>query len=175
MQPTQKTAADVMASKLIKLSPDMELFDAMEVFLRHRISGAPVVDGEGRLVGVLSEKDCMRILVDGMYSSHPGATVGDLMSREVTTIAHDADVLQAAEIFLSTPIRRLPVIRGGVLVGQLSRRDVLRAIHEQMKAESVTRSSGTLEQQTRQGRMVREAYDLLRDMVGPALNRRFAA
>lgn len=170
---TTKTAADIMAKKLITLSPNMDLAEAMEVFLTNRISGAPVVDG-GRLVGILSEKDCMKILVDRMYFTVPGAKVADFMTQEVKSISPDTNVLQIAELFLGSHFRRLPVVDGDSLVGQVSRRDVLRAVHEMMReAKGVSRSSEPLEQQTRQGRMARDA-DELRDVVGPETNKRFS-
>ena len=120
-------ARDFMATKLITLRPDMDIFAAIDELLKHHISGAPVVDAEQRLVGILSEKDCLRVVAGGAFHRSAGGSVGDYMSREVQTVDPEADVFRVADIFLSRSFRRLPVLEDGRLIGQVSRRDVLEA------------------------------------------------
>ncbi|MDH3475325.1 MAG: CBS domain-containing protein [Rhodospirillales bacterium] len=124
------TAADYMSSKLITLAPDMDIHGAMRVLLSNRISGAPVIDAEGNLVGILSKKDCLKVAFDASYHKEWGGRVAEFMSREVQTVEAEMDVVEVAERFLKGPFRRFPVMSGSRLVGQISRHDVLRALDE---------------------------------------------
>ena len=121
-----------MASKLITFTPDTDLRVAIDTMLKKKISGAPVLDKEERLVGVLSEVDCLRILLDGPYNEHPGRIdkVADYMSRSVKTIGADRTIMDAAQEFVQSGYKRLPVVENGRLVGQISRVDILRAIQK---------------------------------------------
>ena len=119
-----------MATKLVTFTPDMDIRTAMDTLLKRGISGAPVLDSSDKLIGMLSEVDCLKILLAGPYNEGPDrpGTVGDFMSTSVHTIDHDSTVLDAAMKFVNSSIKRLPVCRNGQLVGQISRVDVLRAI-----------------------------------------------
>ncbi|TNE89642.1 MAG: CBS domain-containing protein [Deltaproteobacteria bacterium] len=124
------TAADVMTRQVVTLTPTTHIYDAMETLLRHRISGAPVIDG-GRLVGVLSEYDCMKVgsasLTD-LYAP-AGGPVAQFMSTEVLTTHEDAPIGDLIATFLSQRVRRMPVVdEHGTLIGLVSRRDVLRGL-----------------------------------------------
>lgn len=126
-------AQDYMASSLISFSPETGLFDAIRTLQEYRISGAPVVDADGRLVGMLSELDCLRAILSQTYHEEEmgsGGHVADYMSSPVDTVAHDADLTTVARQFMDRGRRRLPVVRHGKLIGQISRRDVLRAVEE---------------------------------------------
>jgi CBS domain-containing protein len=122
--------SDYMATDLVTLSPEDEINSAMHILLDHKISGAPVVDETGALVGVLSKKDCLRAAVEASYYREWGATVAKHMSREVETLEAGTDILAAAKAFVASNYRRFPVMQGGQLVGQISRADVLRALSE---------------------------------------------
>ena len=119
-----------MATKLITFTPDIDIRTAIQTIVKNKISGAPVVNKKGELVGIISEKDCIKTIVEGPYNRLPGGkgTVGDFMSTAVTTISSDKTVLDAAYEFALTQYRRFPVTEDGRLVGQISRRDILRAI-----------------------------------------------
>lgn len=119
---------DIMARRLVTLRPDQPIRDAIDILLRSRISGAPVVDANGKLIGMLSEKDCLNVFVnDALHNTNPDH-VDDYMSRTLTTIDPDADIFEAAAMFLKNSFRRLPVMEGEKLVGLITRRDVLDAI-----------------------------------------------
>ncbi len=121
-------AKDIMVTKLVTLTADMDALEAMRKLLQHRISGAPVVDAEGNYLGVFSEKNSMRFLLDLAYEQLPSSQVGAFMDTSMErTIGEDTDLLTIAEKFLNTEYRRLPVLRGTKLMGQISRRDVLAA------------------------------------------------
>jgi CBS domain-containing protein len=121
-----------MATQLITFKPDTFIWEAIDVIIKKKISGAPVLNEAGELVGMLSEFDCLRILVDGAYNDEPQQMlrVADFMSGAVTTIRSNQNVFDAANIFLQSGLKRLPVIENGKVVGQISRVDVLRAIQE---------------------------------------------
>ncbi len=121
------TAGDFMVRRLFRLTPHENVFDAIGQLLKHRVSGAPVVDERGALLGVFSEKDSMSVLIKGAYEQWPGADVSAFMNPDRgRIITEDTDLLTIAKMFVDTSYRRLPVIRDGVLQGQISRRDVLR-------------------------------------------------
>ncbi|GGK80207.1 CBS domain-containing protein [Amphritea balenae] len=122
-------ASDYMAEKLVTFTPETDLFEAINQLLEHRITGAPVICEDGKLVGLLSEADCLKAILTLTYHEEEmGGKVGDYMSPEVYTIAHDADIIAVAEDFINNGRRRLPVVKDGKLCGQISRRDVLRAV-----------------------------------------------
>ena len=125
-----KLAKDIMVTKLVTLSPHMEVFGAISLLLKHEISGAPVVDDDENYLGVLSERCCMSVLVETAYEGLPTAQVVAYMDTSARTITEETDLLTIAQIFQDSHTRRLPVLRGEKLVGQVSRRDVLRAAHE---------------------------------------------
>ena len=119
-----------MSTTLIKFTPDIDIQEATRTLLDNKISGAPVVDKSGRLVGMLSEKDCINLLLDGQYNQRPTGTgtVNDYMSKRIKTLDVRTSILDAAYQFANSPYRRFPVLDNGKLVGQISRRDVLKAI-----------------------------------------------
>lgn len=119
----------VRSSDLITFSPDQSIQDVINIIIDKRISGAPVLDSQRKLVGIISEKDCLRIIVDQAYHNLPisDRKVSDYMTSKVKTLSPSSDVVEAANEFLNTAIRRLPIVENGVLLGQVSRRDILRA------------------------------------------------
>ena len=128
--------SDFMAKRLVTLQPQTNVVEAMGVLLDKKISGAPVIDESGALVGVLSEVDLMKIIIQDSYYDEAAGVVGDYMRFPVDTVEADTDIYSLAERFLTEHRRRYPVVRHGKLVGQISRRDVLRAAHESLRHES---------------------------------------
>ncbi len=118
---------DYMARRLITFQPETSVVEAMKVFLDKKISGAPVVAEDGALVGVLSEADLMQVIVQDSYYDESGGIVGDYMKFPVDTVSPDMDIYELAQRFVNEHRRRFPVVRNRKLVGQISRRDVLRA------------------------------------------------
>ena len=119
---------EFMAKQLITFQSDTPIETAMESFLENKISGAPVLDDKGRLVGVLSEKDCMRTLFESSYYNNLGGFVREYMSTDLKTINIHDTLSNVADEFIKSRFRRFPVMEGNKLVGQISRRDILRAI-----------------------------------------------
>lgn len=122
---------DYMARDLVTLTPDMEINRALHLLLNHKFSGAPVLDDDAQLVGVLSKKDCLRAALNASYYQNWGDSVASYMSTDVHTLDADLDIVAAAESFLQSNYRRFPVMQEGRLVGQISRADVLRALADQ--------------------------------------------
>lgn len=125
-------AKDIMVTRLVTLSPGMDVYDAIGLLLKHKISAAPVVDSDGRYVGVFSEKCCMSVLVEAAYQNMPASQIDPFIDTEAHTTSEETDLLSLAQVFINTDSRRLPVLRSGRLVGQISRRDVLKAAHKML-------------------------------------------
>ncbi len=126
---TPYSIRDIMAKILITFTPETNALTAIQTLLKNKISGAPVVDADDNLVGILSEKDCMRTIMESSYHDEMGALVSELMSSDVETINEDASIFDVAGKFLNSRFRRFPVMDSDdQLVGQISRRDILRAI-----------------------------------------------
>ncbi|GMQ30973.1 CBS domain-containing protein [Algoriphagus confluentis] len=120
---------DHMSTNLVTFRPEDTIDQVMEILTKRKISGAPVVDESGGLVGIISEVDCLREIIKGKYTNTVRfpAQVKDLMTKEVMTLSPDISLFDAAQKFLDYQIRRFPVLREGRLVGQISLSDVVRA------------------------------------------------
>jgi CBS domain-containing protein len=123
-------ARDYMARSLVVLAPEMDVLHAIGIFVEKQISGAPVLDRFGTLVGMLSEKDCMRIALTAGYYGEWGGRVEEYMHAPVATIDADMPIVEVAQLFAEREYRRYPVTEDARLVGQISRSDVLRALQE---------------------------------------------
>ncbi len=119
---------DYMAAHLVTFKPETDVLHAVHEFVKHRIAGAPVVNDHGEIVGMLSEFDCMKVALDAGYYGDAGGPVSEYMSPSVETVDADMSIVDLAEKFLNTKYRRFPVMTENRLVGQISRRDVLRAL-----------------------------------------------
>ncbi|MDH3469637.1 MAG: CBS domain-containing protein, partial [Gammaproteobacteria bacterium] len=115
-----------MATDLVTLTPGMEILRAVHTLLENDIAAAPVLDDTGTLVGILTERDCMRVVSNAGYYSEYGGRVAEFMSKNVETIAADDSIVDAAKLFFGDRFHRYPVMENDRLVGQISRRDVLR-------------------------------------------------
>ncbi|MCM4153717.1 CBS domain-containing protein [Arenibacter sp. N53] len=118
---------DYMTKKLITFSPDQSILTVMEHLAKYHISGGPVLDNNGFLVGIISEADCMKQISESRYFNQPilDKSVERFMTKEVETIPHDMSIFDAAGVFDKHHRRRLPVMKNGILVGQISRKDIV--------------------------------------------------
>jgi CBS domain-containing protein len=126
-------AREIMTTRLVTVPPDLAIFGAIRILLRNQISGAPVVDENGALIGMLSELDCLKVLANGEFYDDDHSEEGivrNYMTTVTQSIDPETDVYTLAQYFLNHTVRRLPVVRGSMLLGQISRRDVLRTIEE---------------------------------------------
>ena len=121
---------DHMSKNVITLDPEMEILRAGHTLVRNDISGAPVLDKHGVLVGILSERDCMRVAIQADYHGVPGGIVRDHMSVNPQFTDPGESILKLAQLFLNGRFHRYPVLDKGHLVGVIARRDVMRAMGE---------------------------------------------
>lgn len=118
---------DSMSSNVITFAPNDSVVHAMATLLDKGISGAPVIAEDGSLVGILSEVDLIQVVVQDSYYDDPMGIVADFMQTQVESVHPDTDIFSLAQQFIGHHRRRHPVLENGQLVGQISRRDVLRA------------------------------------------------
>ncbi len=124
---------DYMTKKLITFKPETAIMDVINTLLSNKITGAPVLNDKKDVVGLIDDKDCLKVLFDGAYHNLPidNRTVSNYMSNVMRTVSVHADIYEVASIFLNSVYKRLLVVDDfGKLVGQISRRDILRAIHD---------------------------------------------
>lgn len=138
---------DIMTTIVVKISPDNSVRQAAKVMLDNHVSGIPVVDDDGHLLGIISEGDLIRRTELGCGAAAPRAEmaipaeerakayvkrsswkVGDVMTRDPVTIDEDASPTLAANLMQERGIKRIPVTRAGELVGIVSRADLLQMI-----------------------------------------------
>jgi len=130
MDRAPRLTRELMTPAPYTFGPEVPISDAAGRLLREHHSGAPVVDGEGTLLGVLSELD----LIDAMNTLRvgrlPTGKVGDIMSANPVVVTPETSVYELADVFLKGTIRRMPVVEDGHLVGLVSRHDVLRGLRK---------------------------------------------
>ena len=130
-EPQSLKVEDYMAKKLVTFNPDQPMFEVVGALMKHRISGGPVVNKNGDLVGIVSEGDCLKEVVKGKYHNIPifSGMVSDHMAKKVITVNPGLNILEAARMFLQMRFRRFPVVDNeGRLVGQISQKDVMKAV-----------------------------------------------
>lgn len=136
------TAADVMTATVVSVSPEAPVPDVARLLHEHRISGVPVVEGDGQVVGIVSEGDLighagaigeqrrswwLRLLA-GEYARTHGRTAQDVMSARVVSVTEATPLGDIARLMERRGIKRVPVLRDGRLVGIVSRSNLLQAL-----------------------------------------------
>lgn len=121
------TAGAIMTPNLLTVRPEASIEEAIELLLKQQISGLPVIDGDDRLVGLITEFALLAVAYDRRVKNH---TVGQHMTRELITVDVDDPISLVADLCIVHRVRRVPVLESGRLVGIIARRDVLRALVE---------------------------------------------
>lgn len=157
-------AADIMSSTITAIGPDAPLRQAVRLMIDRAISGLPVLDTEGRVIGMLTEGDLLRraetgtdgtapgwfasffspVHLAGQYVRTHGRRVAEVMTPNVHCIAEDTPLAEVVALMQRHHIRRLPVVRGEKVVGILSRADLVRALGEQLGAPAATADDATI-------------------------------
>jgi len=126
----QILVSDYMTKKLITFKPSDSLDHVINLLIKNKISGGPVVNDKNELIGIISEGDCMKHISDSKYYNMPmdsDNTVEKNMASEVETIDKNMNIFDAATKFISSKRRRFPIVENGKLIGQISQKDVLKA------------------------------------------------
>lgn len=120
---------DYMTRKLITFKSDQKMERVIDILIKHKISGAPVVNEKNELIGIISEGDCIKQISESRYYNMPmdNNIVEKHMVRNVETIDGEMNIFDAANKFLESKRRRFPIVENGKLVGQISQKDILKA------------------------------------------------
>jgi CBS domain-containing protein len=130
-------ASEIMSRPVITAPVDMPVREAAALLAEHRITSLPVVDEDGDVIGIVSEVDLLRARMPHDPRAHlralgdhadPPGTVGEVMSESCICLSENADAAEVAEVLVDNRVRAVPILRGGNLVGIVSRRDVLRTL-----------------------------------------------
>ena len=131
--PTSIAIRNFMETDVVTLRPDMDVLQAVFVLLDNKISGAPVVDANGALVGMLTERDCMKVALDAAFHQQSGGTVADFMASDVVAVPAEEAIIDTVRRFYDDKYLRDPVVDGTGLVGVISRSELMRVIGEYWK------------------------------------------
>ncbi len=121
--------SDYMTTELITFRQEQSFEEVIETLIHHKISGGPVVNDKKELVGVISEGDCIKHVSESRYYNMPmeNTSIKNRMAKNVETIDGDMNIFDAANKFLNAKRRRFPIVENGILVGQISQKDILKA------------------------------------------------
>lgn len=122
------TVREYMTPNPVVFKPETDIFEAIRKLMAHKITGAPVVDGQGRILGLFSELDCMKVVARAAYFEEMPGSVQDSMTTDLEEVVGNTSIVELADIFARSSLRQLPVIDDGKLVGVISRVDVLKAL-----------------------------------------------
>ena len=121
-----------MVKRPVKVKPSATILEAVEIILEHSVSGLCVVDDDDKLVGMLSELDCLRAIVERIYVNQQSTAgyVYEVMTKDVEVNKTSDDIISVATSMLNHKHRRRPVVENNELVGQVTCRQILGAINE---------------------------------------------
>jgi CBS domain-containing protein len=123
--------SDYMVTNVVSVEPDTDLFQAIGLMLKHKIDGMPVLDKKGRIVGMLTQWNCLKLILSGSYTDEIGGQVRDVMEKDVHTISPYDDVVDVAAVMTRKGLKQaFPVVEQGKLAGTISCRDILEVIYD---------------------------------------------
>lgn len=128
-----ETVKDIVRKNITPLSADLLLSDAVERILTSGLTGLPVVDEQGKLVGFLSEQDCLQQMITGTYHCDSRKFVRDLMHTEPLTVTPEESIIDIAQMMTNQKPKIYPVIQDSELQGIICRKDVLKALNHTLK------------------------------------------
>ena len=129
--------ADCMSRDFARIHPDMPVVKAVAKLMRHELLGGPVIDGDGRLLGWLSEQECLKVAIQVAYYNQRVATVGDIMRRDVLSVRADMDPMALVQQMLGDKPKNYPVVdAGGRVLGVISRRHLLQQLDKLLQGRA---------------------------------------
>ncbi len=124
---------DYMSVNPVTFTHDTDIFDAIHILLQRKVSGGTVVNEHNEVVGVISELDCLKAIINTGYYHEGGGTVGDFMySGDIEYMDFHTSLIDAAQKILNTRHRRMPIVEHGKFIGQISARSLLQAFKDSM-------------------------------------------
>lgn len=139
------TAREWMTTDVLEIEPELDLLEAIGAMADRSVTGAIVVDSDGALHGILTEKDCLRVLSLSSYHEARSGKVADFMSPVPECATPGMDLFRVSQLFLSTNFPIIPVVHDDRVVGQITRQHMLRAIQavdRRLAAESRVHAEG---------------------------------
>ena len=124
---------DYMNTRVHTVRADQDVVEVVCDFVKRHVTGAPVVDERGNLLGMLSDTDCIGAAMKAGYDPQWRGTVAEFMTTDVETVNAEDSVMSVAERFMTRRYRRFPVVQDNQLVGLISRLEVLRVLSDQKR------------------------------------------
>ena len=118
-------ASAIMRTDVITVARDEDICEAIRIMVLNNVTGLPVVNDDGLMAGILTEKDVLKLLHGGLDK---GGAVEQFMTTDVVSFAPDDNLTDIADCFMRSRFRRVPIVSQGRLVGILSRKDIIRYI-----------------------------------------------
>ena len=118
---------DIMTTDVITVSRHTPICDAAEILLKNDVTGLPVVDDDMTLVGIITEKDVLKLL---SAAENDSATVDEFMTNDVVSFEEETDLIAICECLIKSDFRRVPIVSQGKLTGIISRKDIIKYILE---------------------------------------------
>ena len=128
-------AKDIMKTNVLAVTMDTDIYRAIRTMVENNVTGLPVIDEDRALVGIVTEKDVLKLLYE--IEDHPGR-VADFMTTPVVAYDQDDDVAAVADGLAAHHFRRVPILRDGRLVGIISRKDIVKRIQEQWLTQNAS-------------------------------------
>lgn len=131
----EPTVADFMNSNFIKLSPETTISNAIEILMSERLIASLVINDDNKVVGILSEKDCLKLVLHHSFDPRPAGLVSDYMHEINLSIPSSTAALVATQILIDQKTRRIPVVDEDKLVGQITRRGLIMGLHRYLSSK----------------------------------------
>ncbi len=131
------TVSEIMRRSIPLLTADLSIIEALDKLLSSGLSGLPVVDTQRKIIGFLSEQDCIPTLVKASYHCDNRVTVNDLMYKEPLTVSPDTGVFELARMMGGAKPKLYPVIEDDKVIGIVTRHQVMQVLNEQLQNCSI--------------------------------------